>query len=367
MRVASMTATIGRYKESEAEMTLDLDVFKRQLQAHFSDGLVTVVGSGLSCAEGLPGMGLLGTHLASTVGSRVTGADAIAWAGIAADLGSIGLEAALHKHVLSSAAEEIVVSETAALILMHEKRVIQDVFNGKRTLRLTRLIPHMLKTASGMPFVTTNYDRLVEVAIEEADIGVDTMFVGSFAGKLNVKESQFAFCRGVRLRNKTASLDYRPRAIVLKPHGSLDWYGRQGNPVSYGGELDDVRRLIITPGKNKFRFGYDSPFDTHRERANRAIDQAQRFLIVGYGFNDDHLETHLTPAIKSGRPTLLLTHSLSPAARALASTHANVIGLEYHQSGNEAGTRVYVDKAVHFVSNINLWDLNSFVSETFQS
>lgn len=51
------------------------------------------------------------------------------------------------------------------------------------------------------------------------------------------------------------------------------------------------------------RQGYESPFDHHRSRANQEIDRAGRFLVLGYGFNDDHLETHLSPSIKGGKPT----------------------------------------------------------------
>jgi hypothetical protein len=65
---------------------------------------------------------------------------------------------------------------------------------------------------------------------------------------------------------------------------------------------------------NKFRSGYESPFDKHRERANEEIDRASRFLILGYGFNDDHLETHLKPKLRAGRPTLLITLQVSEAA-----------------------------------------------------
>ena len=47
---------------------MELHEVKTRLQQHLSDGLVMVVGSGLSCAEGLPGMGELADHLHATVG-----------------------------------------------------------------------------------------------------------------------------------------------------------------------------------------------------------------------------------------------------------------------------------------------------------
>lgn len=345
---------------------MDLHNLKRELQDHLRDGLVTVVGSGLSCAEGLPGMGELASHLQLKIGPTLTPADVTAWTQISSAISSDGLEAALLKHPPSTALEAAISSETAELIAAREREVITEVFNGARVLRLTRLLKHMLKPNSGLPIVTTNYDRLVEVAAEDAGLGVDTMFLGQFAGQLNPKESQLSFCRDVSLKNKRPIFTFRHRATVLKPHGSLDWYLRKGRPVRCGSELPGATRLIITPGQNKFRNGYESPFDAHRERANRAIDQASRFLVLGYGFNDDHLETHLTPAIKAGRPTLLLTHGLSAKALQLALDNANVIALDHAQQSGQKGTRVIQSKTQHFVPDIALWDVHSFVSEVLE-
>ncbi|MFM9857582.1 SIR2 family protein, partial [Pseudoxanthobacter sp. M-2] len=254
---------------------------------------------------------------------------------------------------------------SASLFVEAERRVVADVFSGKRTLRFTRLLKHLLKPSTGIPIVTTNYDRLIEIAVEEAGLGADTLFVGSFAGSLNEVESQWSFCREVTLKGKVARARFRDRAIILKPHGSLDWYHRAGKPVRYSGDLA-IPRLIITPGLNKFRNGYESPFDRHRERANLAIDKAARFLIIGYGFNDDHLETHLKPKIVSGIPTLLLSRSLSENALALAQAHGNIMAIEQANVGGRNGSRIFLNRLPHEVPDKNLWDLGSFISEVLE-
>jgi hypothetical protein len=124
--------------------------------------------------------------------------------------------------------------------------------------------------------------------------------------------------------------------------------------------------MIITPGHNKFRNGYESPFDIHRSRANEAIDRASRFLVLGYGFNDDHLETHLSPCIKGGKPTLMLTRSLSTAARQLAIQHSNVIALEYAELQGVTGTNVIIEKSAFFLPGVRMWDVDSFVTEVLE-
>lgn len=346
---------------------MDLHTLKSRLQAHLSDGLVTIVGSGLSCAEGLPGMGELADYLLAHVGHELGGADADAWTAASPLISTQGLEAALLTVPPTPLLETLISAATGQFISERERKVVSDVFAGKRKLRMTRLLAHMVKPASGMTIVTTNYDRLVEIAVEEAGIGADTMFAGRFAGQLNELESRMSFCRGVTIKPRhMATLQFRQRALICKPHGSLDWYARDGRPVFYAGDLPEAIRLIITPGQNKFRNGYESPFDHHRSRANDAIDRASRYLVLGYGFNDDHLETHLSPGIKGGKPTLMLTRSLSTAARRLALMHANVIALEYANVDGTEGTLVIVEQNEFFFPGVGMWDVDSFVTEVLE-
>lgn len=311
-------------------------------------------------------MGELADHLRATIGIGLGVADQAVWTEIVPLIKTKGLEGALLERVPTAALESAISTATGSLIADRERLVIASVFNGARQLRLTRLLGHMLKPSSGLPIVTTNYDRLVEIAVEEAGIGADTMFVGRFAGSLNERESKLSFCRNVTYRKPNVTYHYKPRALICKPHGSLDWYLRGDKPVCYAGDLSDATRLIITPGKNKFRNGYESPFDHHRAKANDAIDRASRFLFLGYGFNDDHLETHLSPAIKGGKPTLMLARTLTPNAAAIAQANANVMALEHHEEAGVAGTRLTFSKTQHFLPELALWDVNSFIDEVLE-
>ena len=344
---------------------------KSSLQKHFTDGLVTIVGSGLSVAEGLPSMTDLSEHLKASIAKEICADDQRLWDDLSRLIDAKGLEAALLEQPVGPAVERAIIKLTAEFIANKERDVIAKVFSGMKTLRFTLLLRHLLKPSTGVQVVTTNYDRLIEVASEEAGLGADTLFVGQFAGHFNENESKLSFCRDVKL-NRTkksggnfAKFVFRDRVNVFKPHGSLDWYERNGKPVRYGGQLP-LTPLIITPGQKKFRAGYESPFDRHRERANAAIDAASRFLILGYGFNDDHLETHLTPKIRNGTPTILLTHKISDNALRIARDCPNLIAIQNWSDGDRVGSSVFKDKIETIIPDVSLWDLGSFIREVLE-
>ncbi|MFN0314009.1 MAG: SIR2 family protein [Burkholderiales bacterium] len=297
---------------------VDYDALIKFVQDHFTDGLALVIGSGLSAAEGIPGMPALATHLSNGAGT-LAGTDAALWNRIKVVLDTDeGLEAALLKHPPSDTLEIWIGQETCELLLPKEREVMSAVLRGERTLRLTTFLAKVLKPTDGLPILTPNYDRLIEVACEMAGFHVDTTAVGHYAGAFDHARSCMGSCRGITTRAKTTVLAHFPRAIVLKPHGSFDWY-RSGNEARRCSVDLDAERLMITPGINKYRAGYNSPFDKHRELANDYIKEAGRLLVVGYGFNDDHLQTHLVKRIQDGTPTLILNESVSSKVAKLAA------------------------------------------------
>jgi len=234
------------------------------------------------------------------------------------------------------------------------------VLRGDRSLRLTTFLAKVLKPTSGLPILTPNYDRLIEVACEMAGFHVDTTAVGHYAGEFDHVRSCMGSCRGITTRAKITVLDHFPRAIVLKPHGSFDWY-QFGNDARRCSLDLDAERLIITPGINKYRAGYNSPFDKHRDLSNDYIDRAGRLLVVGYGFNDDHLQTHLVKRIRDGTPTLILNRSSNSMVEKLATESPRCVCL----SKPTAGPGVAMLAMGHRFERPgpDLWDLGILVKE----
>lgn len=203
---------------------MDYDALVRFAQEHFTDGLALVIGSGLSSAEGLPGMPALATHL-TIESSELKGTDATLWEQIRALLNAgEGLEAALLQRPPSDTLELWIAQKTCELLIPQERAIMSAVIRRERTLRLTTFLTKVLKPTAGLPILTPNYDRLIEVACEMAGFHVDTTAVGHYAGEFDHVRSCMGSCRGITSRAKITVLDHFPRAIVLKPHGSFDWY-----------------------------------------------------------------------------------------------------------------------------------------------
>lgn len=134
-----------------------------------------------------------------------------------------------------------------------------------------------------------------------------------------------------------------------------------GEPYSIPDDpFDDC--LIITSGLNKYKEGYSVPFDTHRTKADSSIESAQRYMIIGYGFGDDHLETHLVRQLNNGKPALLLTHSLSSKAECLVKRYKHITAI---CCKNSMDSKIITETKDVVIKNYHLWDLHEMLKEVF--
>ena len=342
---------------------MDLHSLKCTIQDFFQEDTVTIVGSGLSSAEGIPGMSKLAIKLQSDIPSLVSiKEDKDIWNAIATNLASgVALEKALQITKPNEYIEDCIRKVTAEYIGKAESEVLQKIVHKEQTLRFEEYIDRFNIRNNGITVITTNYDRLIEYACEHRGVRVDTLFVGKYIAHFSPEHSKFEFISNIAKRAGKQVALFAPKITVLKPHGCLSWHMIDGEPYSipnYPG--DDC--LIITPGINKYKEGYSVPFDTHRNKANISIDGAQRYIIIGYGFSDDHLETHLVQQLNNGMPALILTYSLSGKAQKLVKhcKHITAICCE-----NVNSSRVITATEDQVFPCINLWDLHEMLKEVF--
>jgi hypothetical protein len=346
---------------------MDVNELKRRLQDHLTDGLVLIVGSGVSAQLGMATMSEMADHILKNPPSGISGEIEKQWNIVVESLLSgSDLETALNSIDLDASLEDHVIRLTAELLGAQERTIVQNAISGVTKLPLGELLRHLMATASSLSVITPNYDRLIEFAADVAGIGVDSMFVGQVVSRFDPVNSREGLGYAAHTRTRTdIKRSYRKHIRVLKPHGSLDWFNYDGSPVRCGVPLD-LPRLMITPGKIKYVRGYEQPFDAHRNAANDAIDKAARFLILGFGFNDQQLETHLRPQIKSGRPCLIMTKVLSANASAVIQSANSVLALSEGAARGSRGTIVTSSSGETFFPGLSFWDLQSFLSEVLK-
>lgn len=335
---------------------MTIDEVKRKIQEFFADGTLTIVGSGLSAAEGIPGMGGLAAELRSKVPSQLTTANDINnWHKIEGLLSTHGLEEALLQEKPTESVENAIRHATAAFITTHEQAIIAEVIAGRK-LRFTDYLEKFTLRGAGITVISTNYDRLIEISAECRGARVDTQFIGRYLAIFSPRASKSTFISGI---TKKGRAEYSPRVTVLKPHGCLSWYLINGEPRSIPFAIN-AERMIITPGANKFAAGYEIPFDQQRASANEAIDKSLKYVIIGYGFADDHLQTHLSREMRR-KSSIIFTRELSQKAKDIIHTCSDVIGIECTGSGS----RVITKSEEAIFDTVNLWDIREMIKEVF--
>lgn len=341
-------------------MALELTEVKRLLQDHLQEGLLLVVGTGLSIAEGIPGMWPLGEHLKNVIPPRLATAPDTAWNDMVAALDAGDhLEAAMGKVNLKATTVDAIVEATARFILEKELEVFARVISGAKILPFTTFVKHLFKAGKKFHLITPNYDRLIEFATEAAGIGVDTRFVGHLIGHSDPKRSADSH-RESYMAGKNATFRSVANLCIYKPHGSLDWFDIGGRvvrcPINTG-----KTPIIITPGASKYRESFRWAFDDQRTSGNKSVANATRLMFIGYGFNDDHLEQHLCPDLKLTKPTVILTKQLSEnAQKAIAnSSGVQVIAL-CSVSDTDLRTRITNSSGEELIVDEQLWHLDGF-------
>lgn len=139
---------------------------------------------------------------------------------------------------------------------------------------------------------TTNYDLLLEKAMEEVGVPYFDGFVGSvtpFFAPESVEADDTKTYEGV----------CPPRAWtrLWKMHGSVNWYLREAGQSGkkHVTRLSDIaspagEELMIFPSREKYVESRKLPFLAYQDRLRRFLSNGEAVLfIIGYSFSDEHL------------------------------------------------------------------------------
>lgn len=346
-------------------MDKDMNNLKKQIQSFFDQGTVTIVGSGLSCAEGISGMKALSKKLIEDVPNKLSTADMECWRNIEETLNNgTDLESTLQQNKVTSNIEKAIVESAYELISSEDISIFTEIIEKGRTLRFSEYLSYFNVDLYNLIVITTNYDLLIEYACESKGLGYSDSYYGKIISVYSPEKAEQEMIRGIKRCKKPINY-YKPHIKIYKPHGSINW-------KLINGKLNKINHMnygipcIITPGSNKYEKGYEEPFDYHIGKMGQEIDNAKKLIFIGYGFNDNHLETHLNKPENISKPKLIVTRTLYGNAKKVVDNSPNTIAIEEMEINNKScGTRIYLEKQIYEIKDKKMWDIAELIKEVF--
>lgn len=346
-------------------MDIDMDNLKKKIQSFFDKGTVTIVGSGLSCAEGISGMKALSEKLIKDVPKKLNAADVQYWRSIEETLNKgTDLESTLQQNKVTSNIEKAIVEIAHELISNEDISIFKEIIEKGRSLRFSEYLSRFNVDLYNLNVITTNYDLLIEYACEIKGLDYSDSYCGKIISVYSPENAEQQMIRAIK-KGKQPMNYYKPHIKIYKPHGSINWKRINGklNKINH---MDCGIPCIITPGSNKYEKGYEEPFDYHIGKMGQEIDSAKRLIFIGYGFNDNHLETHLNKTENISKPKLIVTRTLYGNAKKIVDNSPNTIAIEELKINDKSyGTRIYFEKQAYEIRDKKIWDLGELIKEVF--
>tara|TARA_R110001583_G_scaffold195195_1_gene370433 strand:+ start:423 stop:1442 length:1020 start_codon:yes stop_codon:yes gene_type:complete len=325
----------------------------KQAQDYYKNIPIIILGSGASAAFNMSGMWKLAQHLmANVVVSDLCEHEKTSWKNFTEQLkNEVDLETALHEVALTPKLTHRVVNETWKLLAPEDISVFEDSLINKVYFPLGQLLKHMFRsTAKELNIITPNYDRLAEYACEQENIHHYSGFSHGFRGN-TVKKDYLTCSRQVN---------------IWKVHGSLGWFLNDDGVITSLGNVNTIppnlSPLIVTPGIEKYRSTHKEPYKTIIHESDDVMDQATAYLCIGFGFNDEHIQTKLVNrCANNGASVTIITQKLTDATKNFISNR-NTNKYLAIEALDEGRSKIYSSlyeepKEV----DGDLWSLNGFL------
>jgi len=193
--------------------------------------------------------------------------------------------------------------------------------------------------------VTTNYDRIIENVLSFHGIPFTDGFLGKELSLFD--ESLFSSNNIVN---------------IVKVHGSLNWFDFGGEIRYLQNNIESSVPQIICPGKNKYQEAYKSPYRELIQKSDLFINSADSFLVIGFGFNDEHLTPRIKSKIKKGTPIVVITKIISETCLIeLESAEKYVLLEDYGDDKTKVTLKERNLEKQIIILEGNFWSLNNFI------
>ena len=285
------------------------------------------------------------------------------------------LETALD-NVADSKLLQKIMSATGRIISRIDREYALRIANSEvkwpATALLKRLVDTLPENDRMLHVLTPNYDTLFEHACDSVGILYTSGFFGGLERQVNwsaVNKSMLQGQKVIRGRRLENSYKHRSHVRLYKVHGSLNLFFHRNTVVENNAWMwnapDFSDRVMITPGLSKHEM-----LQNYRQEllkpADEAIDKAHRFLFLGYGFNDSHLETYMKQKlITQACKGLIVTRDSNPRIESLLQQAQNLWLVCKTQEDNVDGTRIFNKQFGDWLvlPTKRLWDIETFTTE----
>lgn len=259
------------------------------------------------------------------------------------------LESALD-HVSDVSLLRAVTKITGEFIAKADRECAFQIAHGELEWPATRLIKRIVDTLPEgdriLHALTPNYDMLFEYACDSVDIPYSTGFCGGVERKMDwhsVDRSMLLPEKNCHRGKMRPTYKHRKHVRLYKVHGSLNFFFHRERLIEHNAWLwcppTYAQRVMITPGLSKYE-----TLQLHRQEllkfADAAIERENRFLFLGYGFNDKHLEEYIRrKLIAQGCMGLVITRKASSNLSELLKNARNLWAVS--ECSEKQGTSVF--------------------------
>jgi len=324
---------------------------------------VIILGSGPSCATGIPGMEALSDYLLEKLENNTSDN----WIKISDELRkNIDLETAFNKARPDENLSKEIIKIVGRYISIKDGEVRDKYLNREIAIPVERLLNYYRSEV--LTIITPNYDCLIEYCCDYLKTPCYTGFVGYFRKALNFekakRESEYIDTSVIVKGRRKRIAKIIPHIRLFKVHGSIDWYSVSNeifSDISFNAkDLFDDRRLIILPGDRKYFETIHEPYRELIQKADNSLRSGRSFLMIGYGFNDDHIQEILIKRLKEDEKAgIIITRDLSQKAKELLTNCPNLWGV----SQKNSSTVIHNKEKEYEMSDIELWRIDEFIRE----
>lgn len=327
------------------------------IQKHLNNNPALLIGSGASIPYGLPSMKDLADEIKSKL--QIKYRDDGQWKAFIEKLNETNnLETTLDSVNLKVEIQEDIIWVVSELVVRKDNDALTKFISDNYYPALTDIINKFVQRTGPTNIVTTNYDRLIEYAIDFADGKNNTGFSGNYIQKF----TQFSSTSIKRIVN------------LYKVHGSIDWFRHKENQNILSLQFFDKSKLsdkytplIVTPGNRKYKETHVDPFRTVMSRADEALRNSSSYLCIGYGFNDEHIQPIIIDENRNNKkPIVIVTKEVTTKMSELFLKNKAENCLVISEGDSGSGCKVHYSPSESELFSESYWQLDEFYKLWFE-